>query len=175
MPYAKRVEELDREQRGPAAVAMVYCYKGQYDKAIELYLKGGRGVSSDCRQAYLANGMYQEALQSVDKVAPADQSPVPWVGFPMRAYIYAMAGRRAEALQILRQQQQAAKQQYISPFNFAIIYTGLGEKDLAFEYLKKACDEHVVALSHSAYGPMFESLHSDPRYKVLLRRMNLPA
>jgi eukaryotic-like serine/threonine-protein kinase len=174
MAYAERGEELDRDQRDSPIVARVYLYKGQYDKAIEWFLKK-RGDRFELCLAYLANGMNQEALKALDEDVPANRAPVAWLGSPIRAYVYARTGRRAEALQILRQQQQAAKQQYISPFNFAVIYTGLGEKDRALEYLTKACEEHVVVICDFMYGPLFESLHSDPRYQVLLQRMNLPA
>ena len=117
--------------------------------------------------------MYKEALELIQKAVPSDHSPEPWWGYPRLAYAYAVAGRREEALKILGEQQKAARQRYISPFNFAIIYTGLGDKDRAFEYLNKACDDHVLNLSHSMHGPTFQSLHSDPRYNILLHRMNL--
>ena len=89
----------------------------------------------------------------------------------MLAYAYGKAERRAEALKILGEQQKLAKRRYISPFNFAIIYTGLDDKDRAFEYLNKACEDHALQLSHYARGALFESLHSDQRYNELLRCM----
>ena len=52
-----------------------------------------------------------------------------------------------------------------------IIYTGLDDKDRAFEYLNKACEDHALQLSHYARGALFESLHSDQRYNELLRCM----
>jgi hypothetical protein len=71
------------------------------------------------------------------------------------------------------EQKRLAKQGFISPYNFAIMYAGLGEKDRAFEYLKKAIEEKVTPIYHFPGRPMFDSLHSDPRYAELLRRMNL--
>jgi tetratricopeptide (TPR) repeat protein len=175
MVYARRAEELDHDHKGPAVVAMVYLYDGDYDKAIELYLKRPNRGLFELAEAYTAKGMYKEALEQVQKSLPDDHSPEPWSGYPRLASAYALAGRRDEALKILNEQRRAARQRYISPFNFAIIYTGLGDKDRAFEYLNKACDDHVLNLSHFMYGPMFLSLHSDPRYKLLLNRMNLVA
>ena len=171
MVYAKRAEELDQKS-GPV-VAWVYLYKGDYDKALELYLKSNRASSFQLTQAYLGKGMYAEGIAEMQKSLASNEAPEAWGGYPMLAYAYGKAGRRDEALKILRDQQKLAKQRYISPFNFAIIYTGLDDKDRAFEFLNKACEEHVLNLSHFMYGPMFNTLYSDPRYTELLRRMKL--
>ena len=96
-----------------------------------------------------------------------------WTGYPLLAYAYASAGRRGEALKILNEQKEFAKRNYLSPFNFAIIYTGLGDKDRAFEYFNKAFEEGSQQMPHFATRPLFDSLHSDPRYRQLLRKMKL--
>jgi tetratricopeptide (TPR) repeat protein len=169
--YANRAEELDIEQKRASVVAYVYLSKGDYDKVLELNLKKPHPNSFVLRQAYLAKGMYKEAIELFEVLD--DQSPVPWWGHPLRAHAFALAGHRDKALRILGEQQKAAKQRYISPFNFALIYTGLDDKDRAFEYLNKACEMHVLNLSHLRYGSLFNSLKSDPRYAELLRKMNL--
>ena len=91
----------------------------------------------------------------------------------MLGYAYAVAGKRDEALKILHEQKQLAKHSYISPYNFAIICTGLGDKDRAFEWLEKAYEERSQALVHLKSRPMFDTLRSDPRYTELLWKMNL--
>jgi len=55
----------------------------------------------------------------------------------------------------------------------AVLYTGLGDKDKAFEMLEKAYEEHVYDLPTITLWPYFESLRSDPRYKELLKKMGL--
>ena len=66
---------------------------------------------------------------------------------------------------------EISKEKYVPPFHRAVICTGLGEKDKAFEWLEKAYDEHfiIVIKVHPAYDP----LRSDPRFRDLLRRVNL--
>jgi hypothetical protein len=110
----------------------------------------------------------------MQKVVARDNAPERWDRYPILAYAYAAAGKRDEALKILNEQNELAKKGYISPYNFAIIYTGLGDKDRAFEYLNKACEEHVPVMQHFPSRPMFDPLHSDPRFADLVRRMNLP-
>ena len=121
----------------------------------------------------MAKGMYQEAVAELQNAVALDKAPERWDRYPVLAYAYAVSGKRDEALKILNEQKQQAKQRYISPYNFAIIYTGLGDKDRAFEFLNKAYDEGAGGLSHFPVRPMFNSLRSDPRYPDLLRRMNL--
>lgn len=57
------------------------------------------------------------------------------------------------------------------PILVAGVYAALGDKDEAFKILEKAIGEHQL-LTPLKVEPPLESLHSDPRWKVLLRRMN---
>lgn len=66
---------------------------------------------------------------------------------------------------------------YISATYFiAAIHAGLGQKDQAWAWLEKAYDERATWLSMILkVDPRLDSLRSDPRFRDLLRRMNLPA
>lgn len=58
----------------------------------------------------------------------------------------------------------------VAPCYIVFIYAGLGEKDKAFEWLNKGFevrDDWFVGLKPS---PMFDSLCSDPRFEVLLKK-----
>ncbi len=55
----------------------------------------------------------------------------------------------------------------------AVIYAGLAEKDQAFEWLEKGYEERDDLIAELRFDPRWESLHSDPRFQNLLRRMNL--
>ena len=45
--------------------------------------------------------------------------------------------------------------------------------DLGIDWLEKSFEEHDPNLPYATI-PIFESLHSHPRFKDLLRKMNLP-
>jgi tetratricopeptide (TPR) repeat protein len=117
--------------------------------------------------------MYKEAVAEMQKGVDLDNIAERWDRHPMLAYAYAMAGRRDEALKILDEQKRLAQQGYISPYNFAIIYTGLGDKDRAFEALEKGYQQRTQLIYRLKSRPMFDSLRSDARYYELLRKMNL--
>ena len=86
-------------------------------------------------------------------------------------YVYGVAGRRAEAQQILHELEELSRQRHVNPWAFALIYTGLGDKDRAFEYLQKQIDENPVSLEFLQVLPEWDSLRSDPRYADVLRRL----
>jgi len=54
------------------------------------------------------------------------------------------------------------------------MYARLGEKDRAFEFLEKAYRDRSAELINLKVEPVFDFLHSDPRYADLLRRIGLP-
>ena len=178
LPYQIRATELDPTAYPPGHVAYAYFLARRYDMAIDLWIKEKKKAdrpSGNPRlaEAYLANGMYEEAIAEMQKFVAGDKAPERWNGYPILAYAYAVAGRRAEALKILGEQTRFSRKGYISPYNFAIIYTGLGDKDRAFEWLEKCLEQGRGQISHLKSRPMFDSLRSDPRYAELLAAMNL--
>jgi hypothetical protein len=60
------------------------------------------------------------------------------------------------------------------PAIIATAYGDLGEKDKAFAWLEKAYAEKSTFIAYLKPFPDFDSLRSDPRYKDLLKRMDLP-
>jgi hypothetical protein len=55
----------------------------------------------------------------------------------------------------------------------AAIYTALGNKEKAFEWLNKSYEERTAAAPALKLDPGWDPLRSDPRFNDLLRRMNL--
>ncbi len=178
IPYAKRALELDPISN-PGLVAQSYFVARQYDKAIELFLKvleknpDRPQTHALLGEVYIANSMYDQGVVMLQKAVTLDNSPERWDRHPMLAYAYAMAGRPDEAMKILDDQKQLAAKGYISPYNFAIIYTGLGDKDRSFEWLEKGYEQRTQLVYRIKSRPMFDPLRSDQRYVELLRKMNL--
>ena len=63
---------------------------------------------------------------------------------------------------------------YVAPWRVAGLYALAGESDRAFQWLERAYDVRDPNMPHLAVVPHFDSLHDDPRFQDLLRRMNLP-
>jgi len=90
------------------------------------------------------------------------------------AYAYAIGGKRVKALKIAEQFEDLAKERYVDGYEVAIVYSGLGDKDKAFHWLDRGIEEHSAAMVFLKVDPLFDRLHSDPRYADLLRRIGLP-
>ena len=84
-----------------------------------------------------------------------------------------MSGNRGEALKVIAQNHEWSAQRYVSPHSIALVYAGLGENDLAFEWLEKAIavrSEHVGWLK---VDPRVDRLRSDPRFSAMVQRLGL--
>jgi hypothetical protein len=53
------------------------------------------------------------------------------------------------------------------------MYCSLGEIEKGIEWLEKTIDQHDFIIIPSYFSPIYDPLRSHPRYKVLLRKMNL--
>jgi tetratricopeptide (TPR) repeat protein len=123
-------------------------------------------------QAYVAKGMYREALAEYEKY-PAVSRGRPWP-LALRGNTLARLGERSEALRVIEELRGASKQRFVPAVSFAVVYVGLGEKDQAFTWLEKAYEERSSSLAYLKVDSIWDSLHSDPRFADLLRRMGLP-
>ncbi len=66
-----------------------------------------------------------------------------------------------------------SKHRYVSPYLFALVYAGLGDKDQTFAQLEKAFQDRSFFLIWLKVEPQFDSLRDDPRFQDLLRRIGL--
>jgi tetratricopeptide (TPR) repeat protein len=177
----KRAQELEPlAVRAHADVGYALYFARRYDEAIEQFKKT---IDMDPKFApaharlgatYVQKKMYEEAILELEKARVLDNSPERPGRFAWPAYAYAVSGQRNKAQRMLAELKELAKQHSIPPINFAIIYTGLAEKDQAFAWLEKVYQEgNGRQLGEVRVNPMFDSLRSDPRFASLLRRVNL--
>jgi TolB-like protein/Tfp pilus assembly protein PilF len=82
---------------------------------------------------------------------------------------YAGAMRAAAEAQVAR-----SRSQYVGPWNIALWYAAAGENDRAIEWLEKAFEVRDPGMPYLAVHPSWDHLRDDPRFRELVRRMNLP-
>jgi pentatricopeptide repeat protein len=175
----KRAIELD-----PVSViyvgqlAEVLFYAGRYDEAIAQsrkvlemnpdYLGGILYLG----WSYEQKGMYNEAIEQFEKYHRLAGDPE---SADVLGHGYAKAGQRDKALKVLNEM----KKQYgregvvIDPSAFAIIYLGLGQKDLAVQFLEEAVEFRSPNLFMLKVHPYFDSVRDEPRFADMLRRVHL--
>jgi len=67
-----------------------------------------------------------------------------------------------------------SRREYVSPYEIAIQYALMGDRDHTFEWLEKAYAERSGRVEYIKSEDFFDPFHSDPRYSDLLRRIGLP-
>jgi len=87
------------------------------------------------------------------------------------AMAHALAGRRAEALEHLRELEALARSRYVGPYHFAQVHTALGDHDLAFTRLDQSVDQRVHWMAALHLAPSLAALRDDPRFAALVARI----
>lgn len=180
---SRRAVDLDPVDDGLTDCLCWHRYAAhQYDSSIQLALEVLKRQPTDAWEQvilgwdYEQKGMteqavteFKKAVESAGKDSPMDTFILAGLG-----HAYALAGNRSEAQGVLQTLLARAKQSYASPFDIALVYTALGDKDAAFNWLDKAVKDHSTWLVYSKWEPRLDPLRSDPRFQDLLRRIGLP-
>jgi serine/threonine-protein kinase len=120
---------------------------------------------------YFLTGRQTEGLAELERAVSISPGNTLWVGQLGEAY--AMAGETAKARGILRDLEERAKTAYVSPYHFAYVYTGLGEFDQAMDWLERAVAERTGPAYSIKGSFLLTSLHTQPRFRALLKQMKL--
>jgi TolB-like protein/Flp pilus assembly protein TadD len=164
----------------PQEIGDIFYCSRQYDRAIEqlqtmietFHLERAATAHFFLARAYKGKGNFKEAIAEQEKaVALLPESPL-YLG--MLGNIYGSAGKKAQALTVLEHLQEQSKGKYVAPYDTAVVYIGLGDKDQASAWLEKAYQAHSNDMSNLKQDPTFDPLRSDPRFQDILRRMNFP-
>ncbi len=184
-----RMEEAKAETRramqlNPIDPSLVACASwhdiaiGDYEAAEKRSLEAlSRGAPDQLARlalgwSYALRGRHDEAIAEFQKAVVGWKSAV----FPtaVLSHAYAVAGKESAARDVLDKLLARSKKEYVSPYEIAMIYAGLGDRDRAFEWLEKAYADRASLLVYFRMDPRIWSLQSDPRFQDLLRRMNFP-
>jgi tetratricopeptide (TPR) repeat protein len=174
----KRTQELDPlSPQVYSDLGMGLHYARQCDRAIE-QLRTAIEFDPASFWAHAHLGMAYEQKGELDKAMAEfrrarELNDIPWT----RAYLghaYALAGHRAEALKVVAGLKEDSKRLVVAPYDVALVYAGLGDKDQALAWLEKAYQARSWFMAWVQVDPRLDGLRSDPRFQDLLRRMNFP-
>ena len=96
------------------------------------------------------------------------------VAFAAIGHVYGEMGEKESARRILDTLTALSSKQFVTSYGVALVYTGMQEKDKAFEWLEKAYTEKSNWLVWLKSDPRWNSLRSDQRFKDLANRVLLP-
>lgn len=120
--------------------------------------------------AYEQAGMYAQAVEEYIKTST--DTGVPSEMAVSDGEVFKKSGWHAY-LQTQKDRLMQRRDGYVSPMRMASLNTRLGNKDEAFVWLDKAVNERASGIPALKIDPVYDSLHSDPRFAKLLQRMNI--
>jgi tetratricopeptide (TPR) repeat protein len=88
-------------------------------------------------------------------------------------YALAVLGHRQESLGCLRMLEATNRERYVPATDFATVYAGMGEIDLAFNALERAFVEKCIYLTWLHAWPPYQRLRGDYRFCQMLQRLGL--
>jgi TolB-like protein/DNA-binding winged helix-turn-helix (wHTH) protein/tetratricopeptide (TPR) repeat protein len=159
-----------------ADMADALCIDHRYDEAVQqsektLQLDPHFAIGHyELGQAFEQKHMHDEAAAEFQKAI--DISGHSGVLDSSLAYVYAVLGRKEEALRIAKDLETHRDQNPSAEANIALIYVGLGDLDEAMIWLNKGYDARFNP--SILLRPAFDPLRSDARFKELLHRVGLP-
>jgi adenylate cyclase len=163
-----------------ARAGLILTFAGQHDQAIQQCLKtldlDPRGFYQThfvLGIAYEAKGMLDDAVRSMHAaVELSNRAPR---ALALLGHALAISGEVDQAEALMVELQTRSRERYVSPYDFAAVYAGLGKKDETFECLEKAYQDRSVWLVFLNVVPIFHALRSDARFASLVRRMGFPS
>lgn len=183
-----RTSEANREadlaaQLDPASplvktiFARVEYFMHDYDRAIDIYRKAidldPQFASAHTRlgMAYLAKRDFKAAIEQF-QAAQRIEGPDPYQE-ALIAYAQALSGDTKNAHRILDQLIAQSQHEYVPALSVALIYTALGERNLALEWLGRAYQDRSTHMIYAKVDPLFDPLRSEPGFRSVMQQMGL--
>ena len=138
-------------------------------KTFELDLNFGL-AHSFASSVYIEKGMFAEAVaeaRRAKELLPGFSHPVAFLCFAL-----VKSGRQAEARNELERLLKLSKERYVSPYDIALIYNALDERDETFAWLERGFEQRDPRMTFLKVEPKWNNLRNEPRFVSLLKRMN---
>jgi tetratricopeptide (TPR) repeat protein len=175
----ERKKATDLEPASPllsSALGEAYYQKRQFDLTIaqnrtSLDLDPSYAIALNLGRAYEQKQMYPQALQAFQQIRAA--VPDDPVLLALIGHTYAVSGKETDARGILARLIQMRNDRYVPSLYIALVYTGLGDKNSAFQWLDKAYEERCEYLVYLPTEPTADPLRDDARFSAFLKQLGL--
>jgi len=158
-------------------LAWHYDYARQYTSALDQISKAFE-LKADYHWGYYFSGWTHQQQPGKLQAAVADYenalraSRSNKVQLAALGQAYAVAGQTEKARQTLAELiSRSEKDEYLAPFEIALIHLGLDEKHEAFQWLDKAVEERSGWMPYLNVEPRLDGIRDDPRFKTLVKRV----
>jgi adenylate cyclase len=164
--------------------ARPFIRSGHYQQAIA-QLRATVEIDPDFPRAhnllahcYARLGRYEEAISEAQQAAelsgPRPQQPdaASRLSYQL-AFIYAKAGRVAEARRVVEELEASATARNDQLYLHALAYFALGDRDRAFLLIDKLYETRNIDFATLTFDPEWDSLRAEPRFQAVIRRSGL--
>jgi tetratricopeptide (TPR) repeat protein len=158
-------------------VGAIALARKQFDDALRYFNKSielDPGFASGYAWAGRANEKlkkYSEAQAQLEKgmeLSGRSSENVSYLG-----WFYGKRGMRAEALKLLKENEQRYRTGTGAAYNIARIYAGLGEKDKVVEFLELDIRDHSTFSGQLLEDDVWDDIRTEPRFVALMRKVGL--
>jgi len=186
--FEEAIEEINRAvELDPLSLVIsrnagqIYGHAGQYDKALEWLYKvieidpDFSYVHFSLGLVYWEESMLEEAVKEIrkEKELARGDSPRESIADAFLGWYYMSAGKKDRTKQLLNNLLMKSQESYVPPTSIAMLYFTLGENDQGFEWLEKAYQVRDWFLSFIKISATYDLVRNDPRFKLMLKKMNL--
>lgn len=159
-------------------VGVMHYFAREYDQAIE-WFQAALELSSNFDRAHHWSGAAYEQKHLFDEAISQYRKSIDLSGNiesrASLAHAYARYDHKPEAMEILNELLAESSLKYISPYDLAMIYLGLGEREHALQQLEKACDEHSGWMIYLTVDPRLDPIRSEPEFRKIMRVVGVGA
>jgi len=152
-------------------------YAGRLDEAKKESLKLKETDPGFGRAHYELGLVLEEEGKLEDAIAEFKQAvkaaPDNVAALTALGHAQGLAGKKSDAEKIIGRLQELSKQQYVSPFQTAVVYAGLNERKLALDWLEKSREERFNWLPFVQIDPVFKNLRTEARFLELEKSLGL--
>ena len=158
-------------------LAAVYRYMGQFDEALKIdrrtvemdpnYAQSRFGTAHALSRLGDHDGAVREISKGIELSGGSTRMK------SVLGIVQARAGNKEEAQKIIDGLVANSAKEHVTPEDIAMIYSVMGDKDRAFEWLERAYAERSCWLYELNVDPDWEPIRDDPRFHDLVKRIGL--
>nr|HEV7952478.1 hypothetical protein [Candidatus Acidoferrales bacterium] len=175
--HLQAAQDLDPLSTGPRINEMLALYlQHKYPEAGET-LRGALAQNPNSVSTHILLGV----VATVQRDCAGAETQAEWteakfsspVSKALLAYASACRGERAKAQQYLTEAAATKGPGYVSPYQLALGYALLHDKDAALSNLEKSAEVHEGQILYLKYEPIFDEIRTDARYVALEKKVGL--
>jgi TolB-like protein/Tfp pilus assembly protein PilF len=156
------------------ALGQLYMLDRQHERSVEAY---AQALELDPRDPFLQSSMALALLQTgqAERAAAFADAALSLSGraplyISALVYHHAQAGQTQAARKLL---EELLQNEDTAPYDLAFAYLGLGELEVAIDYLEQAHEQRNSQIVYLSHAHFFDPLRGHPRFQALLERTGL--